>query len=184
MSDAATGSAAVGGDVPAASQQVPLAQQLQQQSVALEGEVQLLIPQVKRQWDKPHTSLEGLDGVYLQPPTTNNAAWDAYYAQGEQRYALQYTVSGDHGVKQQGLRILLKRLKLRPEQVKLVFVVPSEPEALYANYRWQPLRGVKGDVLTSRYLKIPQWVMRLPLQNLSGGGTAPSPDTAMQPGVI
>jgi hypothetical protein len=91
----------------------PLAQQLPQPGPAAGGEP---LPRVESVWDSPALELGNRGDLYLQPSTSNNASWDAYYAHGEQRYILQYTVSptSSLGVEQAPLVRLLKRLRLDP----------------------------------------------------------------------
>jgi hypothetical protein len=140
------------------------------------------LPNVQRVWDSPGTDISGLQQVYLQPPTANNASWDAYYAHEGQRYVLQYTVSRRHGVKQAPILQLLKRLQLRADEVKLVFIVPAQPTTLYDAFSWQPWQGIRGSTLApSSWLQMEQWVMKLPLgpqpgqsKNSSSGGSGGS----------
>jgi hypothetical protein len=139
---------------------------------------------VQREWDSPGKPIAELQHVYLQPSTTNNAAWDAYYACGDQRYVLQFTVSNNHGVKQQPVVGLLNRLGLGAQQVKMVFVVPAQPAQLYETFTWQQWLGVRGKPRVRSTLDMEQWVMRVPMlksvspqssKASSGGGAATDP---------
>jgi len=76
---------------------------------------------------------------------------------------LQFTVSNNHGVKQQPVVRLLNRLGLSAEQVKMVFVVPAQPVQLYETFTWQLWLGVRGKPQVRNTLKMEQWVMRVPM---------------------
>jgi len=133
------------------------------------------LPSVQREWDNPKKDISKLDNVYLQPPTANNASWDAYYTHGDQRYVLQYTVSRHHGIKQAPIRQLLDRLQLGTDKVQLVFVVPVQPAELYDTFSWQPWQGVRGTLLApNSWLGVEQWVMKLPLGPQPGQSRSPS----------
>lgn len=132
-------------------------------------------------WDSPGLDISNKCNFYLQPPTGNNPAWDAFYSDSDRNHLiLQYTVSKNHGVKAEPIRKLLKRLPETVQSlVRMVFVVPPSE---YESFRYQPWLGTGGKVLTripSAMKKMEQYVMRLPLdiqaigrQGGSSGGSS------------
>lgn len=145
----------------------------QLQGMDLQDARMVHLPRVQRVWDAPGKVPSPLQRqVYLQPPTSNNPSWDAYYAHDDQRYVLQYTVSNQHGVKQAPIKKLLARLSLKEDDAKLVFVVP---EQVYDTFTWQPWQGSRGKpLIPSSFLRMEQWVMKLPMTREPGKSRSPS----------
>lgn len=114
-------------------------------------EVQLAA--VKHKWDRPGLGILSMDNIYLQPPSANNPAYDAYYCHSggaggvHSRFLLQYTVGKHHGVRAQYVLNFLERLNIADRaHVKLVFVIPASPVERYLHFKPQPWLGAKGQV--------------------------------------
>lgn len=135
----------------------------------------------EHRWDHPELDVGGLmehlkEGVYLQPTTSNNPTWDSAICKPSRIDILQFTISGSYRVVAHPIKKLLERLDpgRKIEPVRFIFVVPSEPEHLYWNFKWQPwkkvcskssasmkdgeLRGQKEDNLLTR---VPEQVQRV-----------------------
>jgi hypothetical protein len=145
----------------------------------------------EHRWDHPELDVGGLmenlkEGVYLQPTKSNNPTWDSTICKPSRIDILQFTISGSHGVVAHPIKKLLERLDpgRTIEPVRFIFVVPSEPQHLYWNFKWQPWKKIrskssaslkdgelseqKEDNLLTRVpeqvQRVEQWVMQLPLE--------------------
>jgi hypothetical protein len=135
----------------------------QQQGLEREDTWPLTGP-LQHKWDSPELVLADLQDTYLQPYSTNNAAWDAVRCSAKP-LILQYTVSLQHGVKAEPIRVLLERFSEEQRKAaRLVFVVPPE---VFPYFKWQPWLAAGG----GRMQKIPQvlkgltqWVMALKME--------------------
>lgn len=102
---------------------------------------------VSHVWDSATFDLKDAANIYMQPLSSNNAAYDAYYSNSGpvgRRLLLQYTVSTHHGIRAKAVIQFLKRLKdVDRSKVIFVFVVPPER---YSAFSWQPWLGSDGKV--------------------------------------
>jgi hypothetical protein len=141
----------------------------------------------EHRWDHPELDVGGLmehlkEGIYLQPTTSNNPSWDSAICKPLRIDILQFTISGSYGVVAHPIKKLLERIdpSRKIEPVRFIFVIRSEPEDLYWNFKWQPwkkgcfksnasvkdgeLRGQKEDNLLMRVpeqvRRVEQWVMQ------------------------
>lgn len=134
---------------------IQLAQQAQMWAGTLPSAEVVHLKKVDHKWDAPGVNIAAMENVYLQPPSANNPAFDAYYngsggvtgGEVKQRLLLQYTVSEHHGVRAQHIIKFLQRLS-EPDRklVTMVFVVPSVPAERYLQFSWQPWLGADGKV--------------------------------------
>mmetsp|Transcript_2684 Transcript_2684/g.5925 ORF Transcript_2684/g.5925 Transcript_2684/m.5925 type:complete len:635 (-) Transcript_2684:951-2855(-) len=115
-------------------------------------------------WDTPGFQLSSRTQMYLRPITVNNAAWDAYYVDGQRKWLLQYTMSARHGVNAKAVQSFLQRLPPQVQgEVYMVFIVPSDQ---YDRFAWQPWLGARSRVLQrvpAKLRDMQQWVMQLPM---------------------
>ena len=98
-------------------------------------------------WDSATFNLKDAVNIYMQPLSSNNAAYDAYYCSGGpngRRILLQYTLSTHHGIRAKAVLQFLNRLNdVDRSKVLFVFVVPPDR---YLDFSWQPWLGSDGKV--------------------------------------
>lgn len=138
---------------------------------SMEEDVQLSA--VQKVWDYPGLDIQDMPEYYLQPTTTNNAAWDAVRKCPQHLWILQYTISEWHGTKAQAILDLLARFSLEDrKRAVLVFAVPGD---VYSGYLQQPWLTVGKRLMTNvpeELRGMPQMVLKMPLGDEDSRGSS------------
>ena len=102
------------------------------------------------------------ENYYEASYDVNFPAIDSLSSQG----MFQFTVSQSHPIR--GVDLLKKICKLYGEQPKLYFVVPGEGRGKCMNFEnFKKQNFMKGNVEVAPIPKLKQYVLKLPLSNLS-----------------